>query len=159
MQSPWITNGIKKSSKRKQRLYEDFLKNWNENNELEYKTYKKLFESTKKHSKKLHFSNVILKYKHNIKKTWEVIKESTGKGKCNHQSFPQKIKLNRKNITDKYLFAKQVNTYFTKRIQVSPLNFASFMGNCNSTQAESTLTVNELKEAFFSHKGTVMQII
>ena len=36
--SPWITNGIKKSSKQKQRLYDKFLKNWNEKNELEYKT-------------------------------------------------------------------------------------------------------------------------
>ena len=50
-------------------------------NELEYKTYKKLFESIKKRSKTLHFPNLIVKYKHNIKKTWEVIKESIGKGK------------------------------------------------------------------------------
>ena len=50
----------------------------------------KLFESIKKRSKRLHFSNLILKYKHNIKKTWEVIKESIGKGKCNHQTFQKK---------------------------------------------------------------------
>ena len=159
MQSPWITNGIRKSSKRKQRLYEKFLKNRNEKYKLEYKTYKKLFESTKKRSKKSHFSNLILKYKHNIKKTWEVIKESIGKGKFNHQSFPKKIKLDGKNITDEDLIAKQFNTYFTKigpklakTIQESSLNFASFIEKCNSTQAESTLTVNELKEAFFSLK-------
>ena len=91
-----------------------FLKNLNGKNELEYKTYKKLFESIKKRSKKLHFSNLILKYKHNIKKTWEVIKESIGKGKFNHQSFPKKIKLDGKNITDEDLIAKQFNTYFTK---------------------------------------------
>ena len=126
-------------------------------NGLEYKTYKKPFESIKKRSKKLHFSNLILKYKHNIKKTWEVIKESIGKGKSNHQSFPKKIR--RKNITDENLIAKQFNTYFVeiglklaKMMQASLLNFATFMENCNSTQAESTLTVNELKEAFFSLK-------
>ena len=87
--SPWISNGTKKSSKRKQCLYEKFLKNRSEKNELEYKTQKKLFESIKKHSKKIHFSNLILKYKHNIKKTCEIIKESIGKGKCNHQCFPK----------------------------------------------------------------------
>ena len=53
-----------------------FLKNQNEKDELEYKTCNKLFESIKKCSKKLHFSTLILKYKHNIKKTWGVIKES-----------------------------------------------------------------------------------
>ena len=91
LQSLWITDDIRKSSKRKQRLYEKFLKNRNEKNELEYKTYKKLFESIKKCSKKLHFSNLFLKYKHNIKKTWEVKKETIGKGKFNHQSFPKKL--------------------------------------------------------------------
>ena len=58
---------------------------------FKYKTFKKLFESIKKPSKKLHFSNLILKYKHNIKNTWEVIKEFIGKGKCNHQSLPKKL--------------------------------------------------------------------
>ena len=57
---------------------------------MEYKTYKKLFESIKKRSKKFYFSNLIVKYKNNIKKTWEVIRESIGKGKCNHQNFPKK---------------------------------------------------------------------
>ena len=74
LKGPWITNGIKTFSKRKQVLYEMFFKNRDEKNELKYKTFKKLFESIKKPSKKLHFSNLILKYKHNIKNTWEVIK-------------------------------------------------------------------------------------
>ena len=82
-----------------------------------------------------------------------------GKGKFNHQSFPKKIKLDGKNITDEDLIAKQFHTYFTKigpklakTIQESSLNFASFIEKCNSTQAESTLTVNKLKEAFFCLK-------
>ena len=61
------------------------------------------------------------------------------------------------NITDDDLIAKQFNTYFTKSgpklaktIQESSLNFASFIEKCNSTQAESTLTVIELKETFFA---------
>ena len=37
LQSPWITNGIRKSSKRKQRLYENFLKNRNEKMSLNTK--------------------------------------------------------------------------------------------------------------------------
>ena len=159
LRSPWITNGIRKSSKRKQRLFEKFLKNLNKTNKLEYKAYKELLESIKKRSKILHFSNPIRKYNHNIKKTWEVIKESIGKGKFNHQNFPKKIRLDGKNITDEDRIAKQFNTYFTKigpklakTIQESSLNFASFIEKCNSTQAESTLTVNELKEAFFSLK-------
>ena len=62
-----------------------------------------------------------------------------------------------KNITDEDLIAKKFNTCFTeigpkfsKMIQASSLNFASFMENCNSTQTESTITVNEPKEAKIS---------
>ena len=40
-QSPWITKNIAKSSKKKQRLYEKFLKNRAPKNEETYKTYKK----------------------------------------------------------------------------------------------------------------------
>ena len=69
LESPWITNGIKKSSKKKQRLYQKFLKTRTEKNESEYKNYKKLFESVKKRSKNLHFSRLILKYQNKIKKT------------------------------------------------------------------------------------------
>ena len=40
-QSPWITKGIAKSSEKKQRLYEKFLKNRTPKNEETYKTYLK----------------------------------------------------------------------------------------------------------------------
>ena len=69
LKSPWITTGIKKASKWKQRLYTNFLKNRIPQNETEYLNYKKLFESIKRRSKKLHFSKLILKYKNNIKKS------------------------------------------------------------------------------------------
>ena len=65
----WITKEIERSSKRKQHLYEKFLRKRNRRNEFEYKNYKTLFEAVKKHSKKLHFSKLRLKYKDHIKKT------------------------------------------------------------------------------------------
>ena len=59
--NPWITKQIKKSSKRKQKLYEKFLKNRNEKNDKLYKSYKSLFESLKCKSKKMYYSSKILK--------------------------------------------------------------------------------------------------
>ena len=67
LESQWITKGIKRSSKKKQRLYLKLTKH--ENMIKEYQNYKKLFESLKKRSKKFHFSKLILKYKSNIKKS------------------------------------------------------------------------------------------
>ena len=52
LESPWITKGIKKSSKKKQRLYLKFLKRRNEKTKKEYQDYQKLFQSIKKRSKK-----------------------------------------------------------------------------------------------------------
>ena len=43
LKSPWITAGIKKSTKRKQQVCTKFLKNRNKKNETEYKNYKNLF--------------------------------------------------------------------------------------------------------------------
>ena len=46
--NPWFTKGIKKSSKKKQKLHEKFLKKGTRKNEEIYKTYKNLFERVKK---------------------------------------------------------------------------------------------------------------
>ena len=42
--SPWITNGIRKASKKKQRLYEKFIKHKTTKTLETYKSYKNLFE-------------------------------------------------------------------------------------------------------------------
>ena len=67
LESPWITKGIKKSSKKKQRLYSKFLKKRNAKTKKEYQDHRKIFESVKKWSKKLYFSKLILKYKKSLK--------------------------------------------------------------------------------------------
>ena len=52
IQNPWITNGITKSSKKKQKFSEWFLKKRNPQNEQKYKNYNKLFE--------IYYSNKLL---------------------------------------------------------------------------------------------------
>ena len=56
---PWMTPGLIKSSKRKQKLYNKFLKNKSIINEQNYKSYKGLFEKVKKTSKQRHYSYYI----------------------------------------------------------------------------------------------------
>ena len=67
--SPWITKGIKKSSKRKQKLYGIFFKQRSPNNEKEYKDHKQLFEKIKKDSKRKYFQEKLSFYKKDIKNT------------------------------------------------------------------------------------------
>ena len=113
LESPWIIKGIKISSKQKQRLYSK-LKKRNEKTKKEYQDYKKLFESIKKRSKKLYFSKLILKYKNNIKKTWQVIKEAIGKEKCKQQNLPKKILVDKISITETESIAESFNKYYTQ---------------------------------------------
>ena len=86
--NPWITKGIKKSSKRKLKLYEKFLKNRNQKSEKLYKSYKSLFESVKRKSKRIYYSSKILEFKNNAKKTWGVMKELIGKARNTESSLP-----------------------------------------------------------------------
>ena len=90
-QSQWMTKGLIKSSRRKQRLYEKFLKRKTLENEQKYKEYKNLFESLKKKSKRNHYSTLLNKNLGNAKKTWDIIKEVTGKAKItNMNGLPKK---------------------------------------------------------------------
>ena len=56
-QSPWITKGIAKPSKKKQKLNEKFLQNRKSQNEVTLKTFKILFETIKKKSERLYSKN------------------------------------------------------------------------------------------------------
>ena len=55
LQIAWITRGIKKSSKHKQKLDIKFLKNRNGKNELEYRNYKNFLNQSKNAQKKITF--------------------------------------------------------------------------------------------------------
>ena len=94
--NPWITKGIKKSSKRKQKLYEKFLKNRNEKNEKLYKSYKSLFESVKRKSRRIYYSTKILEFRNNAKKTCDVMKELIGKARNTESSLPIKLVIEKK---------------------------------------------------------------
>ena len=55
--NPWMTSALRKSSKRKQKLYNKFLKSRSERDETNYKSYKKLFHKLVKNAKIEHYPN------------------------------------------------------------------------------------------------------
>ena len=142
--TPWITRGIKKSFKRKQKLYQKFLKHRTILNEEKYKAYKNLFESIKRESKKSYFSNKLLQYKNNMKKTCSVMKEIIGKM---HQ--------HKKYITLETEIAKKFSEFFTeigpslaRKAPIPSKPFESFLKKTSTTLPERCLTINELKDSF-----------
>ena len=158
--SPWTTKGIKKSSKGKQKLYEKFLKKQNVFIETAYKVYKTLFEAIKRKSKKNHYSQNILQFKYDTKKRWTVMKEIIGTAKQSKKSnFPQKLKIGNKIKTGEDEIANEFNKYFAdigsclaKNIPDPSMPFKSFLRRVNTTLPSQSLSITELKNAFFSLK-------
>ena len=77
IKSPWISKGLKKSSKTKQRLYIKFLKTKTLEDESKYKNYKSLFEKLGKKAKIAFYSKLLHKYRTDSKQMWQVMKKSS----------------------------------------------------------------------------------
>ena len=56
---------------------------------IRYKNYRKLFESIKQTAKSQYYSEMILHYKDNIKRTWQLMKEVISKGELVNNSLPK----------------------------------------------------------------------
>ena len=106
-----MTKGLVKSSKKKQRLYEKFLKNRNPETELNYKQYKTLFKSLKNKSKKNYYSDLIDSHKH-VKNTWNILKEIIGNKRVTNSPLPNFIILKNREILNKKEIAETFNSYF-----------------------------------------------
>ena len=154
--SPWITLGLRKSSRKKQHLYENFLKQRNSKNEEAYKMYKNLFEKLKKQSKKLYFQNKLKKCENDIKNTWKIMKSIIGKSRVENDSFPKSLIIANKEITDKKSIAEKFNSVFVNtgtnlaaKIPHSTTNF-EYLPNITTIFRENCLTEEELKKFFFT---------
>ena len=157
--SPWITKEIRKSSRKKQHLYEKFLKHKTTKTLETYKSYKNLFENIKKSSKKHYYQNKLEKWKNNVKTTWKTMKEIIGKAKVFHQNLPNNLRINQTSITDKKIIADKFNEFFINigsnlaaKIPPSNTNCNSYLPHICTIFAEKSVTEEELKRAFFSLK-------
>ncbi|XP_065671724.1 uncharacterized protein LOC136089600 [Hydra vulgaris] len=112
IKSPWITKGILKSSKIKQKLYIKYLKLKTTESKTNFKNYVRLFERLRKNSKLIYYTNLLEKYKLNSKRTWKLINEITGNTKKTSQSLPSVIKVDDNFILDQKTIASEFNKYF-----------------------------------------------
>ena len=156
----WITLGIRKSSKRKQRLYEKFFKTRTAKSEAEYKTYKNMFEKIKRKSKRNYYSQKILEYKNNTKKHGFIMKEVVDKTNKSRSRLSTKLVINKNEVTSEIGIANKFNKFFTNigpelagRIPTASRTFESFLNKIDTTIPADPITINELKEAAFFLKN------
>ena len=108
----WMTSGLLKSSKQKQKLYKNLLKNKTVENENKYKKYAKEFNKLKEKAKINFYSNKVIANETNLKKLWSTMKEIISKNKP-RKDYPKNITVNGKRLTDKKLISEEFNSFFT----------------------------------------------
>ena len=118
-----------------------------------------MFESIKHKSKKSYYSQKIIEYKNNAKKTWNVMKELIGKTRKSEPHLPGKLLIKEQEVSGKVEIANKFNTFFTnigadlaKNIPNASRPFESYIKKVDATMPTDSLTINEVKEAFFSLK-------
>ena len=154
-----MTKGLLKSSKRKQKLYEKFLKKRTSRNESIYKAYKSLFESLKKKSKKIYYTRRLENYQNDIKKSWDVIKEIICGAKSTKGNFSKRMIIDGREIFDQKKIANCFNNFFadigpklTSMISESQAKLDQYLNPHQTFMGEANLTDDEVKEALRSLK-------
>ena len=103
---PWITKGIIKFSKQKQKLYKKFLKSRTNENKVIYKAYKNLFEAIRKKSKIPYHSELFAKYKNDIKNTCKIINEIISNTKNKRKDLSEKLVINNTTVVEDQVLYK-----------------------------------------------------
>ena len=131
---PWVTKGILKSRKTKNKLYKKFIKNPNERNESIYKTYRNKFNKIKKAAKKHYYNKEFNEHKGNLRYSWKLIKEVINKNKVKME-LSDHFKVNETMTSDPVEISNKFNEYFinvgpklAERIQNNNVNFTTFLG-------------------------------
>ena len=96
-------------------MYSKFLKNKSTQNEQIYKNYKHLFEKLRKKAKQTYYQSILKDCQNDMTRTWQIMKEITGKCKVNCNRFPKSIIVNGKSI--KRIVASQRNSINTLQTQ------------------------------------------
>ena len=94
-------------------------------------------------------------YKYDTKRTWQIMKEITGKQKTKSSSLPITIKT-RQGITEKESeIAKEFNIYFTSvgtapasKILIVTKDVSEYFPQCNASMEHKELSFQEFKKAF-----------
>ena len=109
----WITQGLKKSSLMKNRLYRAYIKNPTVQRKEKYKRYKNMFERLCRQAEIDYVSDLIGKTKQNLRTMWKTFGPivNPSKHRCNKNKVDRIIYDNRV-VTDSQAIAETFNDYF-----------------------------------------------
>ena len=111
MSKPWITKGILKSIKLKQKMYRSHFLSHDYEKVTAYKKYSNTLSHLISKNKKDYFQSQFKRCKSNLRSTWKLIGNLIQR-KTKGQSYPTRVVYGNKTFTDPIDIAEQLNTYF-----------------------------------------------
>ena len=127
---PWLTEGMKRQIKIKNRLYRRYLKSDNEDHHTIYKRFRNVLHNRLHMAEKAHYDKLINDNKHNLKKSWKILKEIINEKKSSSRF--SKFIVNKSITTDKQKIAEGFNNFY---INVGP-DLASNIPNVNCSPSD-----------------------
>ena len=116
------------------------------------KTYSR---ELKKNANKNYYRDKIKLFENDIQNTWKIMKEIIGKKKCNNETLPKHLIVDKIEIHDAKSIAEKFNEFFVNigpnlanKIPQCNLTFKSYLPTVNTTLKETVLSENEFEEAF-----------
>ena len=150
-----MSKALKKSSIQKQKLYVKYLKQKTTESEKTYKDYKNLFHKLIKKAKNNSYIKRLPKCQGNTKRSWQIMKEITGKIKQKSNTFPKARTINKKSSHFAEQIANEFNSFFTnvgpsraKNISPVSTSFTEYLIFFNDAICDSDLTTEAFETAF-----------
>ena len=109
---PFMTHGLLVSRQKKNKLEKISINQPTEINKRNFKQYKNKYNTIIRSAKKLYYEQTLESQKHNLRKTWQILKEAIGKKKGNNMNVPE-MERNGTRINDPHDIAEYLNTHFT----------------------------------------------
>lgn len=110
--NPWVSNALKRSINRKNKLYVTFHRNPTLHNELKYRAYKRTLTKLLREAKTAYYRNKFNQSHNNIKDTWKTINELIGRK--NKRTGPLYIETNSGTTSHEPTIANAFNEYFAE---------------------------------------------
>jgi hypothetical protein len=168
----WLSEGMKKSIKCKNKLYIKQARNPTVANKENYKTYKRELNRILRKAERSHYQFLLHENKKNSKKLWSILKDVIGKGKS--LSTPKQFVIDGKAETRPDFIANKFNQYFTnignnlaENIPATDLDPLSYIPSsitesiylCDVDQLEVTKIINSLKNASAGCDGVHAKVV
>lgn len=154
---PWLTIGLKNSIKTKNKLYALSIKYKTEQTKLKYLAYKRLLQNLLRKAERIHYDEQFQKFKSDIKKSWQIIKEVINNKKqmsCAQHTF----KIDNKVVEDRNEIVNGFNNYFVnigsklcESIPAPNKDFTEYLpAACANTMFLSPTDRNEVSQIIMS---------